>query len=144
MEAALHRSSEHRRIKALLHPKWINKWRKGGRTADETLTPLPSAALKNGQTAATTSRRLCHGGTAPAPPPPRWGSSCMLHTCSYEGRNCSGFPAGRLNPRRCRSETVFVPSHTSPFVWVSVITQDSRPATACGTACGTKRHSQPL
>lgn len=27
----LHRLSEHRHIKALLQPKWINKWKKGGR-----------------------------------------------------------------------------------------------------------------
>lgn len=52
----LHRLSEHRHIKALLQPKWINKWKKGGRTADEMETRLPSGDLKSGQTTSRCTR----------------------------------------------------------------------------------------
>lgn len=42
----LHRFSEHRHIKALLQPKWINKWKKGGQTVDKMVTRLPGGDSK--------------------------------------------------------------------------------------------------
>lgn len=42
----LHRFSEHRHIKALLQPKWINKWKKGGQTVDKTVKRRPDIDSK--------------------------------------------------------------------------------------------------
>lgn len=114
--ATLHRFTEHRHIKALLQPKWINKWKKGGQAVDKTLTRLPCTDFKNRQTRAAVSccSRPCVtawrygalGGLTGSllsphprvhPPVSQPYTRCIITLC---------FPARRLNLCRRRSKLV--------------------------------------